>query len=116
MFGPLWEVEVSQKCTPLWREAHVEVKMHKTVTFGRLLEVEILRKCAPLWREAHLEVKMLKHPGVGPLFDDSIAIPCRKSARCCGAKHIWKSNVPKTEGFEPLFDVLDVVLLTDKWI
>ena len=55
-------------------------------------------------------------PGVGPLFDDSIAIPCRKSARCRGAKHVWKSNVPKTEGFEPLFDVLDVVLLTDKWI
>ena len=26
---------------------------------------------------------------------------CRKSARCCGAKHIWKSRVSKTEGFEP---------------
>ena len=28
--GPLLEVEMSQKCTPLWREAHFEVKMHKT--------------------------------------------------------------------------------------
>ena len=28
--GPLWEVEMSKKCTPLWREAHVEVKMYKT--------------------------------------------------------------------------------------
>ena len=38
----------------------------------------------------------------GPRLDDSIAIPCPKSARRCGAKHTWKSNVPKTEGFEPL--------------
>ena len=37
-FGPLLEVAMSKKCTPLWREAHVEVKMHKTpgvrTTFG----------------------------------------------------------------------------------
>ena len=30
---------------------------------------------------------------------------CRKSARCCGAKHISKSRVLKTDGFGPLFDV-----------
>ena len=28
--GPLLEVEMSEKCTPLWREAHFEVKMYKT--------------------------------------------------------------------------------------
>ena len=27
--GPLLEVEMSKKCTPLWREAHLEVKMLK---------------------------------------------------------------------------------------
>ena len=36
--GPLLEVEMSKKCTPLWREAHFEVKMSKTLgvrtTFG----------------------------------------------------------------------------------
>ena len=36
--GPLLEVEMSKKCTPLWREAHLEVKMLKTLgvrtTFG----------------------------------------------------------------------------------
>ena len=36
--GPLLEVEMSKKCTPLWREAHLEVKMYKTpqlrTTFG----------------------------------------------------------------------------------
>jgi len=39
MFGPLLEVEMSKKCTPLWREAYFEVKMYKTphvrATFGR---------------------------------------------------------------------------------
>jgi hypothetical protein len=28
-FGPLLKVEMSKKCTPLWREAHVQVKMAK---------------------------------------------------------------------------------------
>ena len=28
--GKLLEVEMSKKCTPLWREAHFEVKMYKT--------------------------------------------------------------------------------------
>ena len=28
--GALLEVEMSQKCTPLWREAHLEVKSCKT--------------------------------------------------------------------------------------
>ena len=36
--GPLLEVEMSKKCTPLWREAHFEVKMYNTpharTTFG----------------------------------------------------------------------------------
>ena len=36
--GPLLEVEMSKKCTPLWREAHFEVKMYKVhhsrTTFG----------------------------------------------------------------------------------
>ena len=38
MYGPLLEVQMSKKCTPLWREAHFEVKMFKTLgvptTFG----------------------------------------------------------------------------------
>ena len=28
-FGPLLEVEMSKKCTPLWRQAHFEVNMYK---------------------------------------------------------------------------------------
>ena len=62
ILGPLLEVEMLKKCTPLWREAHFEVKMYKTpqrqTTFGSW-DVE---KCTPLWREAHFQVKMYKTP------------------------------------------------------
>ena len=38
MFAPLLEVQMSKKCTPLWRETHFEVKMLETLgvrtTFG----------------------------------------------------------------------------------
>ena len=38
ILGPLLEVAMSKKCAPLWREAHFEVKMYKTLgvrtTFG----------------------------------------------------------------------------------
>ena len=38
ILGPLLEIQMSKKCTPLWCEAHVEVKMYKThqvrTTFG----------------------------------------------------------------------------------
>ena len=53
MFGPLLEVEMLKKCTPLWREAHFEVKMLKHQGFGPLLEVQMsfrlagARDCAP---------------------------------------------------------------------
>ena len=52
-----------KNCTPLWREAHFQVKMYKTPQgFGPLLEVEMSKKCPPLWREAHFQVKMYKTP------------------------------------------------------
>ena len=88
-FGPLLEVEMSKKCTLMWREAHFQVKMYKTPhvragakhisklkctkhhMFAPLLEVRMLKKCTPLWREAHFQVKMLKTPGVRTTFGGS---------------------------------------------
>ena len=32
MFGPLLEVAMSKKCTPLWRAANFALKMYKTLT------------------------------------------------------------------------------------
>ena len=42
-----------EKCTPLWREAHVEIRSVKTDGPGALLEVEMFKECTPLWREGH---------------------------------------------------------------
>ena len=75
-----------KNCTPLWREAHLQVKKHeeakntsrsehfwklrchvvkahfqakctKHTILGPLLEVEMSKKCTPLWREAHFGAK-----------------------------------------------------------
>ena len=57
---PLLEVAMSKKCTPLRREAHLQVA---------LLEVAMSKKCTPLWREAHFAVKSAKNEGYGALLD-----------------------------------------------
>ena len=108
-------------------------KCTKHQGFGQFLEVEMLKKCTPLWREAHFQVKMYKTPGVRTTFgscdvekvhavvarstfpshnvkntrgsDHFWKLRCRKSARRCGAKHISKSKVLKTEGLGPLLEV-----------
>ena len=97
-FGPLLEVEMSKKCTPLWREAHFQVKMYKThqvrTTFGSW-DVE----------KVHAVVARSTFPSQNvqntPFSDHFWKLRCRKSARRCGAKHMSKSKVLKTEGFEP---------------
>ena len=109
--GALWEVETSTKCTPLWREAHFEVKMLKTPGFGPLLEVEMSKKCTPLWREAHFEVKMYKTP----YSDHFWKLRCRKSARRSGAKHISKSKVLKHDGLGALLEVETSKKCTPLW-
>ena len=57
-----------KNCTPLWCEAHFQVKMYKTHHLGPLLEVAMSKKCTPLWREAHFQVKMYKAHQVRTTF------------------------------------------------
>ena len=72
MVGALLEVEMSKKCTPLWREAHFQVKMSKnTRGSDHFWKFRCQLKCTPLWREVHLEVKMLKTLGVQTTFGGS---------------------------------------------
>ena len=71
--GPLLEVEMLKKCTPLWREAHFEVKSVKNwrsrTTFGGSDVEKVSKKCTPLWREAHFEVKSVKNWRFWAFFD-----------------------------------------------
>ena len=87
--GPLLEVAMSKKCTPLWREAHFEVKMYKAqqrrTTFGSC-DVEKVHAVVArsTFRSQHVQNT--------PAPDHSWQLRCRKSARRCGAKHISKSK------------------------
>ena len=71
--GPLLEVAMSKKCTPLWREAHFQVKSVKNwrsrTTFGSWDVEKVSKKCTSLWREAHFEVKSVKNWGFWAFFD-----------------------------------------------
>ena len=99
-FGPLLEVEMSKKCTPLWREAHLEVKMYKT-SVGPLLEVKMSKKCAPLWRSTFRSQNVQSTTCSRHFWK----LRCRKSARRCGAKHISMSKCTKHTRFGPLLEV-----------
>ena len=56
MLGPLLEIEMSKKCTSLWRQAHSKWTCTKRTMLEPLLGVEMSKKCALFWREAHVEV------------------------------------------------------------
>ena len=118
-----WEMK---NCTPLWCEAHFQVKMYKTLgvrtTFGSWdvekvhavvarstfpsQNVQNTRGAGHFWQ---LRVARSTFPSQNvqntPLSDHFWKLRCRKSARRCGAKHISKSKVQKTDGYGALLDV-----------
>ena len=101
-FGPLLEVEMSKKCTPLWREAHFQVKMYKThhsrTTFGSW---DVEKVHAVVARSTFRSQNVQNTP----CSDHFWRFRCRKSARRCGAKGISKSKCSKHPGFGPLLEV-----------
>ena len=100
--GPLLEVTMSKKCTPLWREAHFQVKMYKThhvrTTFGNC-DVEKVHAVVARSTFPSQNVKNTRGS------DHFWRFRCRKSARRCGAKHISKSKCTKHTMFGPLLEV-----------
>ena len=100
--GPLLEVVMSKKCTPLWREAHFQLKMYKTprvrTTFG---SCDVEKVHAVVARSTFWSQNVQNTRG----SDHFWKLRCRKSARRCGAKHISKSKVLKTDGLGPLLEV-----------
>ena len=102
ILGPLLEVAMSKKCTPLWREAHFKVKMYKThhsrTTFG---SCDVEKVHAVVARSTCPSQNVKNTPGP----DHFWKLRCRKSGRRCGAKHISKSKCTKHQGFGPLLAV-----------
>ena len=81
---------------------------HSRTTFGSW-DVE---KVHAVWREAHFEVKMLKNTRGSDHF---WKLRCRKSARCCGGKHISKSKCTKHTMYGPLLEVQMSTKCTSLW-
>ena len=94
-----WEMN---NCTPLWREAHFQVKMHKAhqvrTTFGSC-DVEKAHAVVARSTFASAKAKSTSRS------DNFWKLRCLKSARRCAAKHISKSKCTKHHMFAPLLDV-----------
>ena len=90
-----WEMK---KCTPLWRERHVEVKMQKThqlrTTFVKKVHAAVSRS---IFRSQNVQNT--------PAPDHFWKLRCRKSAAARGAKHMWKSLCTKHTSSGPLLEV-----------
>ena len=110
--GPLLEVAMSKKCTPLWRETHFQVKMYKThhcrTTFG---SSDVEKVHAVVARSTFPSQKVQNTPA----SDHFWKFRCRKSARRCGAKHIFKSKCTKHHMFAPLLEVRMSKKCTPLW-
>ena len=103
---------MSKKCTPLWREAHFQVKMYKThqcrTTFGSC-DVEKVHAVVARSTFGSQNVQST------PWSDHFWKLRCRKSARRCGAKHIWKSKCTKHTNVGPLLEVAMSKKCTPLW-
>ena len=103
---------MSKKCTPLWREAHFQVKMYKTpqlrTTFG---SCGVEKVHAVVARSTFPSQNVQSTPGPDHFWQ----LRCRKSARRCGAKHISKSKCTKHHMFAPLLEVRMLKKCTPLW-
>ena len=126
---PLLEVEMSKKCTPLWREAHFQVKMNKTnhsrTTFGSWDVEKVHAVVAPSTFPSQNEQSKSFWTTFGSWDVEKVyAVVARstfpsqnvektrrswtKSALHCGAKHLSKSKCTKTNHSQTTFGSSDV--------
>ena len=131
--GAILEVQMFQNATRLWREAHLQVKMHKTPHSRSHFGSSDVPKCHAAVARSTFASQNAQTPHSRSHFGSSdvekchasvarstfasqnaqnTTIPdpfwtfrCSKMARRCGAKHICKSKCGKTEGYGPLFEV-----------
>ena len=104
-----WDMK---KCTPLWREAHFQVKMDKTLedrtTFGSC-DVEKVHAVVARSTFGRQNVQNTA------TSDHFWKLRCWKSARRCGAKRILKSKCAKHRNLGPLLEVEMLKKCTPLW-
>ena len=135
ILGPLLEVEMSKKCTPLWREAHFEVNMYKThhsrTTFDswnvQKVHAVVARSAFPsqnvqstpapdhFWqwrcRKVHAVVARSTFPSQNVRNTSSSDHFWKFRSRRCGAKHIFEVKMFKAQGVRTTFGGSDVASL-----
>ena len=96
ILGPLLEVEMSKKCTPLWREAHFYVKMYKTLQLRTIFGSWAVQKVhAVVARSTFIsKLKCEKHDMFAPLLEVQMCFRVA-GARDCAPSQKWV----KREGF-----------------
>ena len=102
MLGPLLKVEMSKKCTPLWREAHLQVKIRKAHHGRTTFESCDVEKVHTIVARSTFPSQNAQNT---PGSDHFWKLRCRKSAHRCGAKHICKSKCAKHTMLGPLLKV-----------
>ena len=112
MFAPLLEVQMSKKCTPLWREAHFQVKMYKAPQLRTAFGSWDVEKVHAVVARSTFPNQNVQNTGGSDHF---WKLRCRKSARRCGAKHISKSKCAKHTILGPLLEVEMLKKCTPFW-
>ena len=105
ILGPLLEVEMSKKCTPLWREAHFQVKMYKTpqlrTAFGSW---DVAKVHAVVARSTFRSQNVKNTRGFGPLLEVQISKKCTPLWR----EAHFEVNMLKTPGVRTTLGGSDV--------
>ena len=104
---------MSKKCTPLWREAHFQVKMYKThqcrTTFG---SSDVEKVHAVVARSTFGSPNVQKHTNVGPLLEVSDV----EKVHAVVARSTFPSqNVQKHTNVGPLLEVQMSKKCTPLW-
>ena len=94
-----WEMK---NCTPLWREAHFQVKMFKTPQLRSTYWSWDVEKVHAVVARSTCRSQHVESTTCSRHF---WTLRCRKSARRCGAKHISKSTCTKHTMLGPLLEV-----------
>ena len=104
-----WEMK---NCMPLWHEARFEVKMHKALQLRSTFRSWDVEKVDAVVAQSTFGSQNAQST---PCSDHFSKLRCRRSARCCGAKHISKPKCTKHTTFRALLEVEMSKKCTQLW-
>ena len=99
MFGPLLEVQMSKKCTLLWREAHFEVKSVKNWRSRTAFGSWDVEKVPPVVARSTFRSQTVQNT---PRSDNFWKLRCQKSASTLRSQNVQSTRASEhfwTDGF-----------------